>query len=56
MPEHLGKGIHLIGVPIPTDIKWATLWVSTSFNIDQEEKDQEWDLKTLPYPGTCINM
>lgn len=54
MPEHLGKGMHLIGVPIPTDIKWATLWVSTSFNISQEV-DQEWDVEESPYPRTCIN-
>lgn len=30
MPEHGGKGISLIGIPIPRNHSWTNLWGSTT--------------------------
>jgi len=37
MPEHGGKGISLIGIPIPKNISWANLWTNTTRNDENDE-------------------
>ncbi|XP_075302620.1 endogenous retrovirus group PABLB member 1 Env polyprotein-like [Opisthocomus hoazin] len=36
-PEHGGKGISLIGIPIPKNISWANLWTNTTWNDKNNE-------------------
>ncbi|XP_040977549.1 endogenous retroviral envelope protein HEMO-like [Aquila chrysaetos chrysaetos] len=37
MPEHGGKGISLIGIPIPRNHSWTDLWESTTWYTDNDE-------------------
>ncbi|KAM9609809.1 electroneutral sodium bicarbonate exchanger 1-like [Morphnus guianensis] len=37
MPEYGGKGISLIGIPIPSNHSWATLWESTTWYTGNDE-------------------
>ncbi|XP_040977079.1 LOW QUALITY PROTEIN: syncytin-2-like [Aquila chrysaetos chrysaetos] len=56
LPEYGGKGLPLIGIPVPKDHSWASLWENTSWNTNN---DEIWKLEitspeTLEPYCTCI--
>ncbi|XP_040460627.1 syncytin-B-like [Falco naumanni] len=37
MPEHGGKGVSLIGIPLPRNQSWINLWENTAWNTENDE-------------------